>query len=388
MINRPEKEGRGLRKKVGVFTWCNKGVNYGQVLQAFAMCRLLERMGYRARLVQYRKRIEEEPVNEDLGNRYANGLYEFFWGLYRAGGDFWQEKLKFDYFTAKNIPRTPFCYGRESAEALIEDCQAIVCGSDQIWNPASFDPVYFLNLGGENLKRVSYAPSINDDIDFEIKKHIYRRMAECLGRLDAISVREDIGVSIIEKISGLEAVQVLDPTLLLPCVEWDRVASHRLLSGPYMVCYVLGEIAQQEETILRIAKERGISDVYFINTRNTNAYREGGLRMKALTGIGPEDFVSLIKYADVVFTDSFHATAFSVKYRREFFVFRRHQMATEYGGASRAMSLLRLLHLESRFIDKETETSSMGQIPYGKVSHLLEKERKISYQFLKEALDD
>lgn len=388
MTTHPEMEGRALRKKVGVFTWCNRGVNYGQVLQAFAMCRLLERMGYSARLVQYRKRIEEEPVNRDLGNRYGNGLYEFFWGLYRAGADFWREKIKFDYFTARRIPRTPFCYDKESAERMLEGCQAIVCGSDQIWNPASFDPVYFLDLGDGNVRRVSYAPSINDDIDFEKKKHIYRRMADCLKRMDAISVREDIGVSIIERISGLEAVQVLDPSLLLPRVEWDRIASRRQISGPYMVCYVLGEIAQQEETILRIAKERGISDVYFINTRNTNAYREGGLRMKPLIGIGPEDFVSLIKYADVVFTDSFHATAFSVKYKKEFFAFRRHQMATEYGGASRVMSLLRLLQLESRFIDKETETSSMKRIPYGKVSRLLEQERKKSYQFLEEALDD
>ena len=157
-------------------------------------------------------------------------------------------------------------------------------------------------------------------------------MSDCLKRMDALSVREDIGVTIIEKISGFHAVQVLDPTLLLPCTEWDKVASKRLLHKPYLICYVLGEIAQQEETIVRIAKERGISNIYFINTRNTQNYQKQSKELKELKGIGPKEFVSLIKYADVVFTDSFHATAFSINYQKEFFAFRRYQMATEYGG--------------------------------------------------------
>ncbi len=377
-----------LRKKIGIFTWCNRGVNYGQTLQAFAMYRIMRKMGCQAKLIQYRKRIEEEPVNHDLGNPYANSIYEFFWGLYRAGSDFWKEKIKFNIFTKRYIKTSDFCYDKQKAEREIEDCDVIVCGSDQIWNPASFDPVYFLNLGKESLKRISYAPSINDDIDFEKKKHIYRRMSDCLKRMDALSVREDIGVTIIEKISGFHAVQVLDPTLLLPCTEWDKVASKRLLHKPYLICYVLGEIAQQEETIVRIAKERGISNIYFINTRNTQNYQKQSKELKELKGIGPKEFVSLIKYADVVFTDSFHATAFSINYQKEFFAFRRYQMATEYGGASRIQSILRLLQLEERFIDAKTETSFIKLIDYNKVSNRLNQERKKSYHFLKEALND
>lgn len=375
-----------MKKRLGIFTWCNRGVNYGQTLQAFAMYRLMSKMGYKAELIQYRKRIEEEPVNHDLGKAYANTLYEFFWGLYRCGNDFWREKLRFDIFTRKYIKVSPFCYDKESVEKRIQNCDVIVCGSDQIWNPASFDPVYFLDVGKKSLKRISYAPSINDDINFEKKKHIYNRMASCLKNIDALSVREDIGVKIIEKISGLQAVQVLDPTLLLPKFEWDKVASKRLINGSYLVCYVLGEIVQQKETILRIARERGISKVYYINTRNTQGCKEQLEGLNQLKGIGPMEFVSLIKYADVVFTDSFHATAFSLKYQKEFFAFQRYQMATEYGGASRIQSILRSLQLEERFIDAKTETESIQQIDYKTVSALLNKERKNSYRFLKEAL--
>lgn len=377
-----------MQKKLGIFTWCNRGVNYGQTLQAFAMYKLMSKMGYKAELVQYRKRIEEEPVNHDLGNTYANALYEFFWGLYRCGNDFWKEKLKFDIFTKKYIKTSPFYYDKEEIEKRIQNFDVIVCGSDQIWNPASFDPVYFLDIGNKSLKRVSYAPSINDDIDFEKKKHIYHRMANCLKNIDALSVREDIGVTIIEKISGLQAVQVLDPTLLLPKAEWDKIASKRLIHGSYLICYVLGEIVQQKETILRIAKERGIPNIYYINTRNTQGHQEELEGMNQLKGIGPMEFISLIKYADVVFTDSFHATAFSIKYEKEFFAFRRYQISTEYGGASRIQSILRYLHLEERFIDFKTETAFMKKINYEKTLKLLNKARKKSYRFLKEALYD
>lgn len=117
------------------------------------------------------------------------------------------------------------------------------------------------------------------------KKHIYNRMASCLKNIDALSVREDIGVKIIEKISGLQAVQVLDPTLLLPKAEWDKVATKRLINGSYLVCYVLGEIVQQKETILRIAKERGVSKVYYINTRNTQGCKEQLEGLNQLKGI-------------------------------------------------------------------------------------------------------
>ena len=94
-----------MRKKIGIFTWCNRGVNYGQTLQAFAMYRIMCKMGCQAKLIQYRKRIEEEPVNHDLGNPYANSIYEFFWGLYRAGSDFWKEKIKFNIFTKRYIKK-------------------------------------------------------------------------------------------------------------------------------------------------------------------------------------------------------------------------------------------------------------------------------------------
>lgn len=377
-----------LRKKACIFTWCNKGVNYGQTLQAFAMCHIMKKMGYQAKLIQYRKRIEEEPINNDLGNPYANSMYEFLWGLYRCGADFWKEKLRFDIFTRKYIKTSSFCYNKEEVESKIEDCDAIICGSDQIWNPASFDPVYFLNVGKKSLKRISYAPSINDDIDFDKKKHIYKRMSDCLENIDFLSVREDIGVTIIKKISGLNAVQVLDPTLLLSYKDWNKVSSKRIIHSPYLICYVLGEITQQEETILKIAKERGIPNVYYINTRNTKNYHGEAKGLKPLKGIGPKEFVSLIKYADVVFTDSFHATAFSINYQKEFFAFRRHQIATEYGGASRIMSILRCLQLEERFINSDTETALVNYINYNKVTRLLNRERKKSYKFLKEALDD
>lgn len=377
-----------MKKKAGIFTWCNRGVNYGQTLQAFAMYCIMQKMGYQAKLIQYRKRIEEEPVNDDLGNPYANSLYEFFWGLYRCGTDFYKEKLKFDFFTKKYIKTSPFCYNKEAVEKNIKDCNVIICGSDQIWNPASFDPVYFLDIGKKSLKRISYAPSINDDIDFDKKKHIYKRMSDCLRHINYISVREDIGVSIIRKISGLDAVHVLDPTLLLSYKDWDKIASKKIVQNPYLVCYVLGEISQQEGTILKIAKERGISNIYYINTRNTQSYQGGTKGLKELKGIGPREFVSLIKYADVVFTDSFHATAFSINYRKEFFTFRRYQIATEYGGASRVKSILRCLQLEERFIVPDTETNLIERINYDKVNKLLNKERKKSYEFLKEALND
>lgn len=376
-----------MKKKVGIFTWCNRGINYGQTLQAYAVYKNLKNIGIDAKLIRYRKRIEEEPINKDLGNKWLNMLYEYSFDMYKAGTDFWKEKAKFLLFAMKNINSSNYCYDKNTVEREISDCDALVCGSDQIWNPASFDPIFFLDVGEIGLRRVAYAPSINDALDYEKKLHIYKRMEKLIQNIDFVSVREDVGVDIVKEISGITPVHVLDPTLLLRASDWGKVASKRLIKEPYMLCYVLGEIKQQEETVRRIAKEREIKKIVFVNVKNTKEYALTTTCMEPLHGIGPEDFLSLIKYSEVVFTDSFHGVAFSINFKKEFFAFKRYQMSTEYGGAARVNSILRLLHLEERCIDSNTITANMKKVDYSIVQPILEKERAKSINYLKKALE-
>lgn len=377
-----------MEKKVAVFTWSSQGINYGQVLQAYAMYKSLKKLGVNPKLIRYRKRIEEEIINEDLNNNILNSLYEYFFGFYKAGKDFFIERLKFYLFILKNIKLSHFCYSKEKIEKEIKGYDAVICGSDQIWNPAVFDPIFFLDLGNKNLKRIAYAPSICDDFNHDKKQHIYKRMSKLIKNLDYISVREDVGVKIIKMISGITPKQVLDPTLLLNSSNWNKLASKRLIKEKYMICYVLGEIKQQKDIIFKIAKMKNIQHIFFINTKNTNTYSKTCNSLRPLHGIGPEDFLSLIKYSEIVFTDSFHAAAFSINYNKEFFVFRRYQMSTEGFNFSRINSILKLLNLQDRCIDNSTNIDNIPQIDYNVINHNLNNERKKSLKFLKNAIDN
>ena len=140
----------------------------------------------------------------------------------------------------------------------------------------------------------------------------------------AISVREKSVIPILEKVTTRKVDYCVDPTLLLDSTDWDKICSKRLINTSYIFCYFLGNNPRAVKCAQEYAKSH---DLQLVNIPYlTRCYKKvndfGDIK---LSKVSPCDFLSLIKYADTVFTDSFHACVFSSIYKINFFAFRRSQ---------------------------------------------------------------
>jgi hypothetical protein len=267
---------------------------------------------------------------------------------------------------------------------LNEEYDAFVCGSDQIWAPTFFNEKYFLSFVENPNKRIAYAPSIGlTKID---DPYVKMRMAEHLKGFVSLSVREEQGAEIIKRISGKKAQVVLDPTLLLTSEEWDKLASPSLgmidRNKPYILCYFLGTDKSNRSHALEMSKKLGLPlKVIPVFQRDV---RWG---QKILTGIGPAEFLTLIKNAALVCTDSFHGTCFSILYQKPFLAYERFKSHDENNQNSRIHHILRLLGLDYRLVeDTNAPYDNPFECDYSDCNKRLEEKRTESVAFLSNAI--
>lgn len=197
----------------------------------------------------------------------------------------------------------------EALQAWINENDYVICGSDQIWNNliTKDDPSYF--AVGSGAKKIAYAASTGTTALNETQKKFITRY---LPDFKAISVREPDSAKQIEQILDKKIQVVMDPVFLLPGSEWDLLASPIDISGPYMFLYFL----QENEGLLNYAKEYAKENGLIIyDVHPTMAKHHEGC--KRLDLVGPKEFLWLIKYAECVCTNSFHATSFSTIYRKK-----------------------------------------------------------------------
>ena len=104
-----------------------------------------------------------------------------------------------------------------------------------------------------------------------------------------------------------------------------------------------------------------------------------------LYAVSPQDFIALIANADYVCTDSFHCTAFSIQYEKNFTVFHRFEKKDKNSTNTRLYSLLEQLDLGTRIID-DGQDIIPNAVDYSICNSLLKKQRVISSEYLQEAL--
>lgn len=244
-----------------------------------------------------------------------------------------------------------------------------IAGSDQIWNPDfKGQDADFLTFAPPE-KRLSFAASIGVD---EIPDNQLERYGQLLREMKYLSVREQRAVEIIRELTGREADLTLDPTLLLEPEEWAKaVKKPKLeLDADYICTYFLGEVP---EAVTKIAQEKNLR-IYAINSQES----------PELFTLDPGEFLYMIKNAAYVLTDSFHGTAFSIKFHREFYVFCRKQAKTK-NMFSRIETITKRFGLENRIQprDKITEQPPVTRWEEIDTQLLAEKEKSMS-RLLKE----
>lgn len=342
------------------------------MLQCYALQQFLALKGYKVEVIDYRPeylrkeyelfnrlRIADSSIFRMLKNIIRDlWLLPFWLRRHRAFARFLKEKLCLsEKVRGKDIP---------------DGYDVYVSGSDQIWNPLitnGYDDVYFCHFRFEKGKRryMSYAASMEVAA---LGKEDVSSLSFLLDSFDAISVREDILVDMLQPYAKRKIEQVLDPTLLLDADVWERVAVRPSGRQKYVFVY---QVRENEHT-MRVAQS--VADELQAKVVSVVPYFcKKSLRMQT-----PGEFVGLIKYAECVVTTSFHGTAFSVIFNRPFYT-----LLLKSGSDTRSSSLLHSLGLGERLVSLN-EVPRFSQIDYTAANEALGRMREQSECFVENSL--
>lgn len=255
------------------------------------------------------------------------------------------------------------------------DYDAVICGSDQIWNPSWARRRLFLEFVPEEINKVIYGASLGVEKMTPSQMEMFKPRIE---RLQHVSVREYSAKHLLECfIENTEIKVVLDPTLLLSSEEWQKIAENTL-HDRYILTYFLGEYADKTEYIKKIAAKLGLKiiNIPFASGEKIDKVMFGDIK---IIDADPGEFIGLIKGADYVLTDSFHACVFSILFKVNFYVFKRDGKDSMMG---RIDTLLHHFHLPDRVIDTKFDIQKMSVIDYSNTDILQEELRKESLDFL------
>lgn len=332
------------QKKVGLlnFHFAN---NYGAVLVAFSLKKAVESLGYHAVVIDY------------VGQRFQDSApFMRFRGRYLS-------PISKEYATLKSLTEDSDSWER------------VIVGSDQVWH--MFDTrVYMLRWLSGRCSLISYAASFGHDrYDGSIPRS---EAYQLLKRFDAVSVREDSGVSVCRDDFDVDAVQVLDPTFLLDASEYDRIIAGervKLPKEPYACGVFLSpeskDYAKNINVLLDIRSKYPLVDAI----RND----DGSMRSVA-------EWLALIKNARYVITDSFHGAAFSIIFNKQFVPL----MHEGFNGNARIPSLLASFGIDHSRIALSVDAITLGSfhepIDYDIVNARLGEQRAKAMTFLKDAL--
>lgn len=353
--------------KVGIVTM-HRVDNYGAVLQAYATCECIRLLGGTPEIIDYipnRFRLSRQLMNvrEDRAKTIIHKI------VYTVASAPIRLKIwhSFASFVKKTIPLSKKKYYKLEDFDKIDDYDVYLTGSDQVWNSdfdKYIDPVFYLEFAPLGKKKVSYAASFGKK---DLNEEEILIIREYLKKYDKITVRENEGVKILQDL-GLKGDQVLDPTLLLNKTQWSNVASNRLVNDKYLLIYQLNENPEFEKQAKIIAREKGLKIVKLGRDIKKASYVDHQFSFRS-----PKDFLSLFMYADYVLTDSFHGTAFSINFERNFTVI----YPPHFSG--RLKSILDLTAQTSR-----TNLDSYNtDIKYSLVTPIINKERQVSMDALK-----
>lgn len=356
--------------KVATLTFQNT-TNYGASLQCYALYRTLQILGADAAVIDYNGPYLNKPYK--LAALKEKGLIRYIlgniWTLIRV------PRIKsFNEFN-RNIKFTRRV-DEHSIKSLEPEYDLFITGSDQVWNGSlsTYDTNYFLSFVKDEKKKASYAASFGFLKVPEGKEEWYK---EQLSGYHYYNVRETSGQKIVKEMTGEDAKLTIDPTLLLQRDEWMKVMKEPKNKEPYILVYQITPSKKITQAVEKLRKETGykVLAIPFI--------ADFPHRFKSLITIGPSDFIGLFCHASFVVTDSFHGTAFSLIFNKNFWTLSRKN-------ESRITSLLNILGLEDRILYFEDDLSiNLTQpINYENANIMFESYRENALTIIKDMINE
>ena len=374
-----------MRKKVALMTWY-KYHNYGTALQAASLYNVIKELGYDVDIINYTPKKNRNYSCEKVYRFILETTLKKIKERLNPSAIPQKRKNLFNDFLAKNITETIACRSFPELHDLNNIYDAFVCGSDQIWSPLCFDDKYFLSFVDESSKMVAYAPSMGNNKIYD--ERLRRKISKNLERFINLSVRENDGKKLIKNLTGQTAKVVLDPTLLLSRDNWDGFISscnpQNLPDKKYIICYFLGNPQKYSKYVSMLSKKTGLP--YYIIPVKRNQF---ACSNKIPFEVGPIEFVSLIKNASYVCTDSFHGMAFSIIYNIPFTAFKRFSDKDRRNQNSRLENLLDTLDLKDRLIslDCKYTFAEFDNYNFENANGILANLKDESMQYIKSALN-
>ena len=385
------------KEKAGIVTLYHGNYNFGGLLQAYALPKVLkEYFGIEAEQIDYipteptRKIEKQKNDKKDLSWYLYQMVYRFgiffFDKLYKKR--LYQRKQVFDNFM-NEIPHSEIPYDYDSIHKNLDKYNLFVCGGDQIWNDHKEKhniKIYTLQFVPSGVKKITYAPSM---AILETTSDFKQIMRTGLNELDAISVREKKSVSILKLLTDKNIDIVVDPVLLMTENEWECVERVTEKKGKYILCYLLGDSMEYRKAVATFAQKIHLPILTFPHIF-LNVVRKCDLFFGNIHDYtsGPREFLGLIRNAELIITDSFHACVFSMIFQKPFVVFERNKIGEKGNMNSRIYDFLEEYHLENQLMT-EKELIEMKKIPEIDFTYAHEhwkKRRKESLEYLGNAL--
>ena len=367
--------------KVGIITFYHKSSNYGGVLQAYALCVIANRQ-IDAQQILYSKGLKASNITlKNLKTMLKRFLSKFL--RKRCNKTLKNRQLSFELFQSV-VPHSNIEYDAQTIVNSLDVYDIFITGSDQVWNVAYYDDIYRLDFVPPTKYKFSYAAGVSSGVLTKEQQEIFRKS---LSTFDAISVREESAVKTLQPLTDKKVEWVLDPTLLLSPEDWNQICPPRRVAEKYVFCYFLGELALSNKKIIEFAHSKNLKVVSMPYLARTSR-KDSDFGDYKIYDAPPPDFISLIKNAEYVFTDSFHATVFSHIYHKNFFVFNRAGLKSMN---DRIYSLISLFNTQDRFCDTKAKISlkyieSLPPIDYNKEFLKFEEQKEKSIKFLRENL--
>lgn len=359
---------------VGVITY-HRSNNYGAQLQSYAMVRVLMQMGHNAEI------IDCNTIGSGKIFHWNFQSVRGFMGAFRNNAlslltEFKRKKL-FKTFVESYIPKSRECFTQKELLDVVKQYDYIITGSDQVWHPQICEgkKFFFLDLPIPSSRKIAYAPSFGLDDYTENEVEQYMPLIDDIGHL---SVRETTGNMILEKYLGRKAQEVVDPTMLLQKKEWEDLTPPPKYERYLLYFTILDEPCGMDNFVREIADKHGLKILRIGTVRDI--LKSGFINARVS---GPKDFLSLVRYADMVITSSFHGFVFSILFQKEVLCVLNNNDRN-----SRLKDLAQKLGMISRIVlnPSQYDAASISPIDYKKVEIQLIEMRENSLKFLENAI--
>lgn len=348
-------------KKINTLTFHN-AINYGAVLQAYALVKKIGDLGY------------DNVFLYDYRNSHIAESYRYFKktkSLKSMAVQFATLPLKcikhhkFNKFIRNYIPLT---------KDVSQDDMFIV-GSDQVWNyrASDFDKTFFLDFVNNKTNKFSYAASFGFS---KIPENLEEEYKTLLEQFEMISVREKTGQKMIESLLNIDAPLVLDPVMLIDKGDWAEIAGHR--NDKYILLYLMTKTPSIVEFAKKLSKKTGLK-VYYINDYEISQDPDFVIKRT----VGPKEWLNLFCGASYVVTNSFHGTAFSIVFNKNFFV---ELLPDTFDVNSRLTDVLNIFGLYERVINTRDDSYVFDDIDFDCVNEILKEQRELSEEYLNKIL--